>query len=821
MGRVYRAEQKALGRTVAVKIIHPHLLGDESASVRFITEARAASRLNHPNSVGVIDFGKNGGQLLPGHGVPARAGTSRASSTRRARSCSAASSTSSVRCSRRSPRRTTSASSTAISSPRTSCSSRCARRRLREGRRLRPRQAEGRGRRRRTSRAPASSAGPPTTWPRAGREAIRSTRAQRPLRVRRHPVPAAHRPAPVRGGIADAGGADAPLPCRRPIRAWSRRSATIPEPLVEVTLRRRSRRTPRGGTSRRTSSRGAARGARRSTPPRGASRSPTRRSSAARAGPSCRAARSSAASAAPGSRRRTRPPLRRARAQRRPARSRPRPRAPAPVRGARGRPRVARHLPCRRRGTLAGRRGIVGEHGVGRSGSCASLPSTSPRARHRHPDRPRPVGRRGRLLRPAGRQAGLASSSPGRRQRVELERRHAEAAARAARDLRQGASARVERRRHAGTSRRGALSPTRSPLHRRGGALRWAARAQQTASRTGSCSRSTTCTPSTASRNAFADVIAEPLLAALAHRRQPHPPASSLEWGAVPRSAASRRTSRPLPPQQRGRPRAARKTPREHGRPRHARRDPSTAPPITPRWACRRARRLQPSSAARAATVPPLYIDQLVRYTHRGGSDLARAAWPTSSPRGSSGSCRRRAARPGARRHRRRGGPRHACSACCPDIRAFDDLLGKLAAAGIDRGAPRAGIRTAHPLFRDVTLATIPAGGPARSRYAKAPFDSAGRPRSLLLLEVQARSTPTTRRTRSRHADAARAGRRPDACCARGPAPPACSCRLRRGLDLERREIFRGEPRRSGARGPGLQPEARRGPGARRRSHRR
>src|SRR4026208_2091740 len=38
MGRVYRAEQKALGRTVAVKIIHPHLLGDESASVRFITE---------------------------------------------------------------------------------------------------------------------------------------------------------------------------------------------------------------------------------------------------------------------------------------------------------------------------------------------------------------------------------------------------------------------------------------------------------------------------------------------------------------------------------------------------------------------------------------------------------------------------------------------------------------------------------------------------------------------------------------------------------------------------------------------------------------
>lgn len=63
MGRVYRAEQKVLGRTVAVKIVHPHLLGDDNASARFITEARAASRLNHPNSVGVIDFGRNGTQL--------------------------------------------------------------------------------------------------------------------------------------------------------------------------------------------------------------------------------------------------------------------------------------------------------------------------------------------------------------------------------------------------------------------------------------------------------------------------------------------------------------------------------------------------------------------------------------------------------------------------------------------------------------------------------------------------------------------------------------------------------------------------------------
>jgi serine/threonine protein kinase len=58
MGRVYRAEQTNLGRTVAVKIIHPHLVGEENAAARFITESRAASSLNHPNSVSVIDFGK-------------------------------------------------------------------------------------------------------------------------------------------------------------------------------------------------------------------------------------------------------------------------------------------------------------------------------------------------------------------------------------------------------------------------------------------------------------------------------------------------------------------------------------------------------------------------------------------------------------------------------------------------------------------------------------------------------------------------------------------------------------------------------------------
>ena len=64
MGRVYRAEQSTLGRTVAVKVIHPHLLGDEQTVARFYQEARASSRLNHPNSVSIIDFGRTDDGIL-------------------------------------------------------------------------------------------------------------------------------------------------------------------------------------------------------------------------------------------------------------------------------------------------------------------------------------------------------------------------------------------------------------------------------------------------------------------------------------------------------------------------------------------------------------------------------------------------------------------------------------------------------------------------------------------------------------------------------------------------------------------------------------
>jgi serine/threonine protein kinase/tetratricopeptide (TPR) repeat protein len=63
MGKVYRARQAALDRDVAIKVLHPHLLADEPSVARFHREAKAASRLNHPNSVAVIDFGMAEGDV--------------------------------------------------------------------------------------------------------------------------------------------------------------------------------------------------------------------------------------------------------------------------------------------------------------------------------------------------------------------------------------------------------------------------------------------------------------------------------------------------------------------------------------------------------------------------------------------------------------------------------------------------------------------------------------------------------------------------------------------------------------------------------------
>jgi len=64
IGRVYLATQAGLGRRVAIKVLHPHFAARPEMAERFKREARAASMLNHPNSVVVYDFGAWRGQLF-------------------------------------------------------------------------------------------------------------------------------------------------------------------------------------------------------------------------------------------------------------------------------------------------------------------------------------------------------------------------------------------------------------------------------------------------------------------------------------------------------------------------------------------------------------------------------------------------------------------------------------------------------------------------------------------------------------------------------------------------------------------------------------
>lgn len=59
MATVYVALDTRLDRKVAVKIMHPHLAGDEIFVNRFIREAKAAAALSHPNIVAVQDQGWN------------------------------------------------------------------------------------------------------------------------------------------------------------------------------------------------------------------------------------------------------------------------------------------------------------------------------------------------------------------------------------------------------------------------------------------------------------------------------------------------------------------------------------------------------------------------------------------------------------------------------------------------------------------------------------------------------------------------------------------------------------------------------------------
>src|SRR5512138_3423266 len=57
MGRVYRGEHTGIGRAVAIEVLHADLGRNREAAQRFQREALASGRLDHPNIVGVSDFG--------------------------------------------------------------------------------------------------------------------------------------------------------------------------------------------------------------------------------------------------------------------------------------------------------------------------------------------------------------------------------------------------------------------------------------------------------------------------------------------------------------------------------------------------------------------------------------------------------------------------------------------------------------------------------------------------------------------------------------------------------------------------------------------
>ena len=60
MASVYRAVQVEEPRDVAVKVMHPHLTGDPTFVGRFRREAKAASQIQHPNTVQILDYGVDG-----------------------------------------------------------------------------------------------------------------------------------------------------------------------------------------------------------------------------------------------------------------------------------------------------------------------------------------------------------------------------------------------------------------------------------------------------------------------------------------------------------------------------------------------------------------------------------------------------------------------------------------------------------------------------------------------------------------------------------------------------------------------------------------
>ncbi len=59
MADVFKAVDEVLGRTVAVKVLHPQYASDPAFVARFRQEAQAAANLSHPGIVNIYDWGKD------------------------------------------------------------------------------------------------------------------------------------------------------------------------------------------------------------------------------------------------------------------------------------------------------------------------------------------------------------------------------------------------------------------------------------------------------------------------------------------------------------------------------------------------------------------------------------------------------------------------------------------------------------------------------------------------------------------------------------------------------------------------------------------
>jgi len=64
LGIIYKAEDPVLLRNVAIKILPPTLVSETESRDRFIREAQAAAKLNHPNILGIYDINEHEGMYF-------------------------------------------------------------------------------------------------------------------------------------------------------------------------------------------------------------------------------------------------------------------------------------------------------------------------------------------------------------------------------------------------------------------------------------------------------------------------------------------------------------------------------------------------------------------------------------------------------------------------------------------------------------------------------------------------------------------------------------------------------------------------------------